>query len=245
MYAMDPMTKEIRHLFESFELFEDEKLMKGFIRVATLTLDRADKILNSPDYGFDQPFDARFGKMMVKTGAHLLGAFGEVVYGFIHGEEIDVLLASVEESGPPPDGREIICRFSSESSGKMTLMLGEPVSFGVKLYEFPAPDVVKKFFVWRQKTKKSEALDRYVKVALLANGTDLERISEKIQNLGDHEKIEVLRQQDISFSEVPGWQTRGVGLYWQAGVDDSEPSLMVELKLPAENDFDKYLGRFL
>lgn len=239
------MSQGLQHLFESFELFDDEKLMKGFIRVARLKLGDSERLLNSPDYGFEQPFDTRFGKIMVKTGSHLLGVFGEVVFGLVHGTEILVLLAGVEDAGNPADGRDLICRFSSEASGKMTLSLGEPVTFQVKLYEFPAPEVAKKFFIWRQEANRAYALDRYFKFALLANGTDLVKIPQMLEEFKEAEKIEVLKEQEVFFAKVPEWQTKGVGLYWQAGLDDSEPSLMVELAVPFKEDFDKYLGRFI
>jgi len=219
--------------------------MKGFIRVARLNLSSSEKILNSPDYGFSQPFDPQFGKMMVKTGAHLLGSFGEVVFGVSHSGEISILLAGVEEEGKGPDGRELLCKLSSEAAGKLTLLLGEPVSFNGTLYEFPAPEVAKKYFVWRQEDNRAYTLNRYFKFALLSSGTDLTRIPEMLRDFGDEEKVEILKQQEVDFEEVPWWQTRGVGLYWQAGLDDSEPSLMVEMSLPAQAEFENYMSRFL
>ena len=67
--------------FTAFELFGEEKLMRGFLRVARLGLSQADSLQATPAYGFNQPVDTRFGKMMVKTGSHLLGALGEILYG--------------------------------------------------------------------------------------------------------------------------------------------------------------------
>jgi tRNA(His) 5'-end guanylyltransferase len=239
------MNTDLKAQFDSFELFGDEKLMRGFIRVCRLDLMASDRVLNSPQYGFAKPFDQRYGKLMVKTASHLLGVLGEVIFGVAQIREISVLLAGVEGDGEELDGRRLICNLASEASSKLSLLMEQPLSFEARLYEFPSPEIAKVYFVWRQQVNEQFTLDRYFKFALLASGTEPERIAEMTSNFDAAEKKEILSQNEIKYDQIPLWQKRGVGLYWRAGVDDAEPSLMVDTGLPTNGSYEKYLGQFL
>jgi tRNA(His) 5'-end guanylyltransferase len=239
------MGDNLHQYFGAFELFGEESLIRGFLRVARLALIRADHVQDTPAYGFSQPFDARFGKMMVKTGSHLLGALGEILFGVASCREISVLLAGAEAEDSDGDGRQLLSQLGGEASGKMTLLLGEVIAFESCLYEFPSPELVREYFLWRQQHNEAYVLDRYFRYALLKGGTEPERIPELIEGYDPEEKLEVLVKNDIDYAKVPPWQRRGVGLYWQAGVDDQEPTLVVDTQLPEGNSYETYLKRFL
>lgn len=231
--------------FGAFELFGEENLIRGFLRVARLALVRADLVQDTPTYGFTQPFDPRFGKMMVKTGSHLLGALGEILFGVANCHEISVLLAGVDTEDSDGDGRQLMSQLAGEASGKITLLLGEVTAFESRLYEFPSPELVREYFLWRQLHNEAYVLDRYFRYALLKGGAEPEVVPELIQGYSPEEKLEVLKKNDIDFKKVPTWQRRGVGLFWQAGVGDEEPTLVVDTQLPAGDSYDAYLKRFL
>ena len=66
------------------------------------------------------------------------------------------------------------------------------------------------------------------------------------ETFGVEEKLEILKQNEVDFDSVPRWQKFGVGAYWQAGVDGSEPALVLETDLPAETEaFREYLARYI
>jgi tRNA(His) 5'-end guanylyltransferase len=240
------MSEDLNEQFAAFELFGDEKLMRGFIRVARLCLVDPEKVLGSEELGFAQPFDPELGKMMVKTASHLLGVIGEVVFGVASCREISVLLAGIEEEGNLADGRQLVCQLSAAASSKLTLLMDQPQSFETHLYEFPSADIARTYFYWRQKANDAFALDRYVGYALLSDGKGAEQVHELLSGFAPEEKVEILEQHDMAFESVPSWQRYGVGLYWQAGVDDAEPSLMLDTNLPADKAaFDEYLSQFL
>ncbi len=238
------MTTDLNQDFEAFELFARERLMRGFLRVGRLVLLDADQIRTGKQFGFEQPFDVRFGKMMVKAMAHLLGVFGSVLFGVADNFEISVVLA-----GDDPDesesllARELMSRLAGEASSKLATMLGCPVVFQSRLYEFPSAELVRRYFVWRRDDNQMQVLDRYVEYVLAGAGSEGEQISELLSSFGREEKLEILTQNELVFSDVPGWQRNGVAAFWQAGVDDSAPSLLVDTDLPDGDGFVEYLSQ--
>lgn len=238
------MGDDIQQFFQAFELFNEEKLIKGFLRVGRLTLVNAEKVLNSSS-GFTQPIDVRFGKVMVKTGSHLLGLMGEILFGVADLKEISLLLMGPDTDETDGQGHRLVNQLSAEASGKMALLLGNVLPFHAHLYEFPSPELVREYFHWRQLHLDIYMLDRYFRHALLASGRDSEQVLQMAQSLQPEEKKEILKQHEIDYDSVPAWQRRGVGLYWKAGVGEEEPTLVVDTQLPSGEAYDEYLKRFL
>ncbi len=229
--------------FRAFELFSDERLMRGFLRVGRLELQDGERIRRAT--GFVQPFDVAFAKMMAKTLGHLLGVFREVVFGIADCYEISVVLAGAEAEGGE-GARGLLCRLGGEASGKLSGELGGPVCFDVRVYEFPSSELVRRYFLWRRRVNLERVLNRYFEYVLERTGIEAERIEDMLDTFGREEKIEILKQNNVVLEALPAWQRFGVGAYWQAGVDASEPSLVVETELPsAAASFKEYLARYV
>ncbi len=238
------MSNEVQDHFRAFELFSEEHLMRGFLRVGRLELADAEEIMKSREFGFAQPFDVQFGKMMVKAMAHILGVFDSVLFGLAHSYEFSVVLTGQEaENEDSALARDLGARLGGEASGKLATLLGCPVSFETRLYEFPSAELVRRYFEWRRAVNRIRVLDRYVEYVLVGSGSNEERISEIVTTFGTEEKLEILGQNDVHFASVPGWQRFGVAAYWQAGVDESAPRLLVDTELPEDEDFHHYLAQ--
>ncbi|HJZ88014.1 MAG TPA: tRNA(His) guanylyltransferase Thg1 family protein [Polyangia bacterium] len=232
---------------EHFEVLADRELMAGFPTVARLQVRDLEVLLAAPENGFAQPFDVRFGKMMVKTASHLLAAGTGVIYGFAEPGEISVLIAPAPEEEEARDARELLIRLVSEASAKLSLLLGGIAAFEGRLYELPNPQLALEYFRWRQEQARLRTLDRYCGYILAkgrAPGADTLQV---LADMAEDEKVEIMRNSEIDFEGLPNWQRRGAGIYVRRpnGAAPGEgPRLVVDPNLPLAEAYTEYLKRF-
>src|SRR5437773_1915818 len=93
-----------------YEVFAERQLQAGSPIVARLVGRRFDDILENGR--FDLPFDARFGKAMIKTLSYLVATMG-ASFGFA--ERTELSLFAVASGG---DARRLLSRLAGEASGK-------------------------------------------------------------------------------------------------------------------------------
>jgi tRNA(His) guanylyltransferase len=237
---------------EHFEVLADRELMAGFPTVARLRVRDLDVLLaqsaNGSGVVAGAPYDPNFGKMMIKTASHLLAAGTGAVYVFAEREEISVLVAPApDDDEEGRDARELLVRLVSEASAKLSLLAGTPATFEARLYEFPNPQLALEYFRWRQDQARSRALDRYCAYALAHKSGQHSRDTDKVlEGMAEDEKVEILRNSDIDFENLPAWQRRGAGVYVRKpnGTPDGEPRLVVDPELPAAEAYTDYLKRF-
>ena len=237
------MQGDLLEHFQAFELLDDDEPMRGFKRVVRCVLRDFGTIMDHPDFSFEKPLDVRFAKSMVKTTSHVLGTDTDVLFGFAEYAEFSLLLGSVDEE--EGGGRGLLSRIASNAAGKLSLLLGDLALFDVHLYQFPSPELAKAYFVWRQRAFQRLALDRYLRHVFSAADEDHDRAEMIIADFGEEEKIEILAQHEVDFESLPGWQRTGAGIYWQAGVEDEEPALMVDTSLPGGQEYSEYLDMFM
>ncbi len=197
-------------------------------------------IINSPDFGFERPFDAEFGKIMVRTTSHLLGGDACGCFGFIEQDEMSVLLDHRCVADHWQDAVDLQSYLVGQASSKMSLQLEEEALFSCKLYAFAKSDLVIAFFMWRRQEAVLGALDIYCKYVLSKDEATSGSVHHILEGLGANDKEEILRQHNIEYSELPAWQRQG------AGVSLSEDlKIIVETNLPLENAFGPYLQQYL
>ena len=218
-----------------FEVLPAQDLSEGKPIVARLIGRRFD---NFYDGRFERPFDARFGKMLVKTLSHLCATLG-ATYGYAERGEVSLFAIS---NGS--EARRLMSRIGGEGAGKMSLLLGEVATFDTRLYEFPAAEYVSQYFAWRRAESEANALEIYCTHVLVANGADPQAVPRILEGLGGDEKVELLRQNEFDFGRVPTWQRSGVGVY----VDRSGTGgahLVVDMDLPADAGYEQFLSRLV
>jgi tRNA(His) 5'-end guanylyltransferase len=226
-----------------FEVFHGHELSVGKPLIARLVGRRFDQLLD--DKGFERPYDPRFGKAMVKTLSYLMTALG-CSFGYV--ERTELSLYAISAGG---DGRRLLSRIAGEGAGKLSLLIGHVATFDAHLYEFPDADMALEYFRWRQEDATLTAIDRYCTHVLSASGADHNAVPRILDGLGADEKVELLRQNALDFQTVPAWQRRGACVRLRT-VTESEnghaPSagrLLVDLNLPADEEFGDYLRRAL
>lgn len=230
--------------FRAFELLDDDAAMRGFKRVVRCSVRDWTKLYEHPAFGFVKPFDVRFAKAVVKTLSHLVGSDPDIVFGYAEHGEFSLLLSGVEDQGAN-SGRGLLSRIASNAGGKLSLLLGDLALFDVRLYQFPSPELARIYFQWRQNSQEQLSLDRHVWDALAKGSGDESHAQTIVETLANEDKREILEQHEIVVEEIPIWQRRGASVFWQAGVEDEDPSLMVDTTLPDGDDYAEYLKLFL
>lgn len=236
--------QELLEHFKAFELLDDDAPMRGFKRVVRCGVRDWDKLYEHAALGFDKPFDVRFAKALVKTLSHLVGTDPELVFGYAEHGEFSLLLGGIDDPGNGT-GRGMLSRIASCAGGKLSLLLGDLALFDVRYYQFPSPELARIYFQWRQRCQSQLSLDRYVWHALAQGSGDEAHAQTLVNTLANEDKHEILEQHEIVYAEIPIWQRRGAGVYWQAGEEDRDPSLMVDTTLPDGDDYGDYLQMFL
>jgi tRNA(His) guanylyltransferase len=237
------MKDPLHEHFQSFALLDDDSPMRGFRRVVRCALKNWQALADHPAFGFERPFDPRFAKSMVKAVTHVVGTDGNLLFAYAEHGEFSVLFSSAGDDGQG-NGRALLCQLASQAAGRLSLLLGDLVTFDVHLYQFPSPELAKAYFLWRQTCQRSAFIDRYVLHLLRQNDKTEAEASSILEDFGDEEKREILAQSAVDLDALPQWQLRGTGVYWQGGLDEEEPSLMVDTLLPAGREFGEYLRMF-
>ncbi len=220
-----------------FEVLGDRRLGADTRPLCRLHVRDLDGILRNPSYDLTLPYDVRFGKMMVKAVSHVLALDGlGAIYGFAEFGEASLVARPGECSG-----RELLCRIVAEASAKLSLLLGAVVAYDAQLYEFPNQQLILQYFRWRQHEAVSEALDRYCEYVLQQSGTGPLEVPGRLAGLAVDDKVELLRQHDIDYRELPLWQRRGTGVI----VRPDGTRLVVDTNLPEEEAYAAYLRPLL
>src|SRR5258706_8829434 len=136
-----------------FEVFAGRELAVGKPLIARLAGRKFDNLIEQ--LSFDRPYDARFGKAMVKTLSYLVTTLG-CTFGFA--ERTELSMYAVSNGG---DARRLMSRIAGEASGKPSLLLGQGGTFDERLYEFPEAGEALEYFRWRPEEAEGTGITRY------------------------------------------------------------------------------------
>jgi tRNA(His) guanylyltransferase len=229
---------------DQYEVLGDRVLAAGSWPLVRLVGSGFTAILSRPEHGFRLPFDPRFGKMMVKTASYVLtrpdldGAYGYAEHG-----ELSLLFRRSEQ---PRSAHDLLCKVVSAASAKLSLLVGDLACFDAHLYEFPQPQLVMGYFRWRQHAAIAHTLDGHCAHALVKSGGDPTSMPKLLAGMGLDEKIEILHNNEIDYSELPVWQRRGTGVIVRVdGTPGDAARLLVDTNLPEEEAYATYLRPIL
>ena len=213
------------------EVFADRELAVGRPLVAHLKGRRFEQLLD--EQRFERPFDPAFGKAMVKTLSYLATALG-ASFGFA--ERTELSLFAISNGG---DARRLVSRIAGEAAARLSLLVGEVLSFDVHLYELPDQELALQYFVWRQEESAERAIDRYCTWVLGQSGADPSAVPHILEGLDEGEKIELLRQNALDYAQVPLWQRRGACVRLgtnEAATNGGQVKLQIDLQPPSTEE---------
>ncbi len=196
-----------------YETSHDHCVLPGLYMVARLD-GRSFTRLTKEVHQFEAPFDVRFRDMMLDTTEHLISACGfNVTYGYTESDEIS-LLFDINEVGFQRKLRKLNSVLAGEASAKFSLLLGSIGCFDCRISQLPTADLVVDYFRWRNEDAHRNALNAHCYWSMRKLGKSVGEATSALVGLSVAQKNELLFQQGVNFNDLPLWQKRGCGLYW-------------------------------
>ena len=239
-----------------FETAHDLCVLPGLYMVARLD-GRSFTRLTKEVHQFEAPFDPRFRDMMLATAEHLMTGCGfNVVYGYTQSDEMS-LLFGLEENSFQRKLRKLHSILSGEASAKFSLLLGAIAVFDCRISQLPTVDLVVDYFRWRNEDAHRNALNAHGYWLLRKKGQSVNEATAAMKGLSVAEKNELLFQNGVNFNDLPLWQKRGSGLYWEEFERPAENPVTGEkviakrrrvrhdLELPMKDEYSAFLRKLI
>lgn len=239
-----------------FETAHDLCVLPGLYMVARLD-GRSFTRLTKEVHQFEAPFDPRFRDLMVETAEHLMSGSGfNIVYGYTESDEIS-LLFGLEENSFGRKVRKLISILAGEASAKFSLSLGAMACFDSRISQLPGMELVVDYFRWRNEDAHRNALNAHCYWLLRKQGKGVGDATAMLKGMSVADKNELLFQSGINFNDLPLWQRRGVGLYWEEYDRPAENPVTGEkvrarrrrirrdLELPMKDDYSAFLWKLI
>jgi len=214
------------------------------------------RFVERPELAFERPFDERFRDAMIATARHLMDCGFRTIYAQTHSDEISLLLHRYDATF----GRrahKILSVLAGEASACFSLQVGALAAFDARVSQLPAADLVVRYFRWRQADAHRNALHGHCFWLLRREGSSVDEATARLVGASTANQNELLFQRGINFNDLPAWQRRGVGVYWQTdtkiGVDPrtgqtaeaQRRRLHTDLELPLGDEYAAIVRRLL
>jgi tRNA(His) guanylyltransferase len=163
--------------------------------------------------GFEKPFDLRFQEYMRQTAKALLEDL-HGIYTYTESDEISVLFR--------PDWdlfdrelEKLVSISASIASATFTHAYSSIVHFDSRVWLGANESQVVDYFRWRQMDAERCALNGWCHWTLRKAGKTPTEAMAALKKQSIAFKNELLFQHGINFNNLPIWQRRGTGLYWE------------------------------
>jgi tRNA(His) 5'-end guanylyltransferase len=243
---------ELDEKLRIFETAHDLFVLPGLFMVARIdgrNFTRLTKVVHE----FEVPFDHLFRDYMVSTVQHLMNCGFRIVYGYTQSDEISLLLHQDEETFGRKL-RKLNSVLAGEASAKFSLLLGSIAAFDCRISQLPTIDLVVDYFRWRSEDAHRNALNSHCYWMLRKSGESAKTATTKLDKLSVSQKNELLYQQaNINFNDLPVWQRRGIGLYWESfqkeamnlatgqKVFANRSRIKVDMELPMKDSYSDFI----
>ncbi len=205
---------------------------------------------------FTPPFDDRFRDYMLATVEHLMTCGFKIIYGYTQSDEISLLL-DIEENTFSRKLRKLNSVLAAEASAKFSLLLQDLGCFDCRISQLPNMELVVDYFRWRQQDAYRNSLSSHCYWCLRREGHSFSKATSMMSGLSQANKHELLFQHGINFNDLPTWQKRGSGLYWQEyqktgyNPKTDEKTIVTrnkikqDLQLPMKDDYSQFIRELL
>lgn len=237
-----------------FETAQDHCVIPKMFMVARLD-GRSFTRLTKEVHKFEAPFDPRFRDYMIKTTEYLMDVGIHVVYGYTQSDEISLLLHQEDQSFNRKT-RKLNSVLAGEASAKFSLLLGDVAAFDCRISQLPSIDLVVDYFRWRNEDAHRNALNAHCYWLLRRKGDSPRLATRQLVGMSVAEKNEFLFSEgDINFNQLPLWQRRGIGVYWEQyekeGLNPKNGEVVlatrkrieVDMNLPMKDDYNLFVEK--
>lgn len=205
---------ELDQKMRIYETAHDHCILPGIYMVARID-GRCFTTLTKDKHKFDAPYDVKFRDMMIETVKHLMQCGFKVLYGFTQSDEISLLL-DLNENTFERKERKLNSVLAGEASARFSLLLGDMGVFDSRICQLPNRQLVVDYFRWRNEDAHRNALNAHCYWSLRKEGISPQASDAKFVKMSVADKNEFLFQRGINFNDLPSWQKRGIGIYWEA-----------------------------
>lgn len=238
-----------------FETAHDICVLPKVLMVARLD-GRSFTRLTKELHQFEAPFDLKMRDIMVETTKHLMSCGFDVVFGYTQSDEISLLFAP-EINTFDRKLRKFNSVLAGEASAKFSLLLGDLACFDCRISELTTVKLVCDYFRWRNEDAHRNSLNAWCYWTLRKEGKTIRQATRELEKISVAEKNELLFQRGINFNDLPLWQKRGTGLYWETyqkeainkltgeNVFATRRRIKVDYELPMRDDYSKFIESFL
>ena len=106
--------------------------------------------------------------------------------------------------------------FSTKTWSQFSLLLGDLAAFDCRISQLPSLGDVVDYLRWRHEDAHRNALNAHCYWVLRGEDLSVEGATKRLLGLSVAEKNELLfSRAGINFNDLPLWQKRGIGLYWE------------------------------
>ncbi|MFZ6030430.1 MAG: tRNA(His) guanylyltransferase Thg1 family protein [Chloroflexota bacterium] len=238
-----------------FETAADNCVLPGLFMAARID-GRNFTRLTKETHHFEAPYDVRFRDYMVVTVEHLMQCGFRVIYGYTQSDEISLLFHQ-DETTFERKLRKYNSILAGEASAKFSLLLGDLAVFDCRISQLPNEDLVADYFRWRNEDAYRNALNAHCYWMLRKQGQTVNQATKALLKLSVAAKNELLFQNGINFNDLPNWQKRGIGLYWETyqkpGLNPKTNETVlaerryihVDYDLPMKEAYDEFIRKLL
>jgi len=238
-----------------FETAHDHCVLPGIYIVARLD-GRGFTRLTKEVHQFEAPYDVRFRDMMLTTIEHLMNCGIDIKYGYTQSDEISLLFA-YSATIFNRKLRKLNSVLAGEASAKFSLLLGDMGCFDCRISQLPNVEEVVNYFRWRNEDAHRNALNAHCYWCLRRDGKSATQATHMMNGLSVADKNEILFQHGINFNQLPNWQKRGVGLYWEEYqkegfnpiTGESVPAfrrrIRQDLDLPMKDEYSQFIAKLV
>lgn len=238
-----------------FETANDRCVLPGIHIVARID-GRGFTRLTKDVHQFEAPFDVRFRDMMLATTEHLMDCGFGVVYGYTQSDEISLLFGR-DDNTFGRKTRKINSVLAGEASAAFSLQLGAHAAFDCRVCELPTREHVRDYFRWRSEDAHRNALNAHCYWMMRKAGRSVGDATGTLEGMSIADKNELLFQSGVNFNDLPRWQKRGTGLYWEdyekpavnpktgQAVTATRRRIKRDMDLPMRDEYDAFVLRFL
>jgi tRNA(His) guanylyltransferase len=204
---------ELDQKMRIFEELNDQYILPGIFIVARLD-GRSFTRLTKEVHHFEAPYDMKFRDYMIETVQHLMNCGFRIIYGYTQSDEIS-LLFHPDENTFQRKIRKLNSVLAGEASARFSLLLGDMACFDCRISQLPSLELVVDYFRWRNEDAHRNALNSHCYWLLRKQGENATKAAKFLNQKSVADKNELLFQNGINFNDLPCWQKRGVGLYWE------------------------------
>lgn len=204
---------------------------------------------------FEKPFDERFRDLMIETTQTLTREL-HALYAYTESDEISVLFPPAWNAFDR-ELEKLVSVSAGIASAAFTAAFGKPAHFDARVWVSANPDAVVDYFQWRQSDAARCGLNGWVYWTLRSAGSNVRAATAQMERQSTAAKNELLFQNGINFNELPKWQRRGLGVYWQTyekvgfnpvsnqPVTTTRRRLYVDLELPMKAEYANFVRGIL